>query len=89
MLDFIQEDWQGCPPFPEFSLGSRLNPARIGGGEMVRMRWNGQFSHIDTGEWWYESVTLNARVCERPDVTRNLFLSKQPDVKIEKLRRLR
>jgi hypothetical protein len=28
-------------------------------GQWVRIRYNGRFSCVDTGNWWYEQVTVN------------------------------
>jgi hypothetical protein len=50
----------------------------IAENEWARARWNGRFTCIDTGTWWYESVTVNVGVHPDADIPRDLFTRSEP-----------
>lgn len=46
--------------------------------EWVRARWNARFSCVDTGNWWYEAVTVNVGVHPNANIPIDLFTSQEP-----------
>jgi hypothetical protein len=46
--------------------------------EWGKMQWNGRFVCIDSGSWWYESVTANVAVIPTADIPRDIFETSCP-----------
>ena len=81
----------GAPDRRTFaSAGHRESTTRIlpvRDGEWVRVCYNGRFSDIDTGDWWYEQVTANvASFAGEPDG--RVFLDRKPAQELRSLAEL-
>jgi hypothetical protein len=56
-------------------------------GEWVRVCHNGRFSCIDTGNWWYEQVTVNV-ACFVGEPNGRVFLEQEPTQELRALAEL-
>jgi hypothetical protein len=73
-------NWPGSGGAPGRALLAR-------GGEWVRVCYNGRFSDIDTGNWWYQQVTVNvAWFAGEPDG--RVFLDREPAQELRALAEL-
>jgi hypothetical protein len=79
-------DWEGIRPSRVGRNASHIVVVQQGG--WVRIRWNGRFTCIDTGNWWYESVALNIGVHPDADIPDDFFLRSKPADECSKLAHL-
>src|SRR5207248_78488 len=66
LVRYQWDGWRGGAPNRSFINAATGNAESAGrdlivqAGRWVRVCYNGRFSCIDTGNWWYEQVTVNA-----------------------------
>jgi hypothetical protein len=81
-LQWVWNEWGGSPPRQftdaDGNSVSTTHRAIARENEWVRAQWNGRFTCIDTGTWWYEQVTVSVGVCRSLDPPRDLFLRSCP-----------
>lgn len=59
-----QWSWWGVgAPEPEM-FDRNLGRFRVPPDEWVRLRWQGRFSDMDGGRWWYERTVVNVARCD-------------------------
>lgn len=56
--------------------------------QWIQIRWNGRFSDIDTGAWWYEQTTMNIGLFQEA-VDCDVFTKSSPAVHFDQLFYLR
>lgn len=56
-------------------------------GEWVQLRYNGRFTDVDSGMWWYEETTINL-ACVVNTPAKNVFFSQQPKHQLQFLAEL-
>lgn len=73
---------------PGRSYPNDCNTLVLHDNEWARVRWNGRFADHRTGNWWYESFTMNVGffLSRRPEP--NLFLSRLAKHEIERMAKL-
>lgn len=81
-LEWTWNEWGGAPPrriwHPDGTTAPATHRSIAGENECVRARWNGRFVCIDTGEWEYESVTVNVGVCSDEEIPADFFTRSVP-----------
>lgn len=81
-LEWTWNDRGGIPPRIIWNSDGNTVPAThkcvARDNEWVRARWNGRFTCIDTGTWWYESVVINVGVCPDGEVPSDFFTKTEP-----------
>lgn len=96
--DGAEVRWQwdesaGLPPRHVQEASGNFVPAshtmHLRDREWGRMQWNGRFVCIDSGSWWYESVTANVAVIPTADIPRDVFQTSPPNCAFTSLALLR
>lgn len=74
--------WGGIPPREMQDSNGNTVPLThrcvVRENEWARARWNGRFTCIDTGTWWYEGVTVNVGVWPDAETPINFFTRSEP-----------
>ena len=50
--------------------------------QWTQLHWNGRFTDVDTGAWWYEQTTLNV-ACFAEAMNGGIFTTRAPDLKFD------
>lgn len=60
----------------------------VGDGKWAQVRYNARFSCVDTGQWWYQQLTVNvAWFASEPDG--RIFLERKPTKRLSLIAKLR
>ena len=81
-LDWTWNEWGGIPPRTIWNDDGNTVPAThktvILENQWGRARWNARFTCVDTGTWWYESVTTNVGVYPYAEIPADFLTRSDP-----------
>jgi len=82
--------WKGSgkPPRHSYTDNERSHRSIARENQWVRVRWNARHSCMDTGQWWYNQITVNVGVCPTVEIPPDFFTGSQPVDDHEEMERL-